>query len=76
MIPQFFSENGFVLIGFQTHCSFDYLSQDLYSRSFMIVILYKDLIINRKRVIYYYILLMMIYYKSILEHTLEVRRIF
>jgi r-opsin len=55
MIPQFFSANGFVLEGFQTHCSFDYLSQDLYSRSFMIIMILGGLLIPLFLIIFFYI---------------------
>lgn len=38
MIPEFFAPNGFVLEGFLTHCSFDYISRDRFTRLYMIII--------------------------------------
>jgi hypothetical protein len=55
MLPQFFSAKGFRLEGFQTHCSFDYLSQDLYSRSFMIFMITGGLLIPLFLIIFFYI---------------------
>ena len=55
MIPQFFSANGFVLEGFQTHCSFDYLNQDFYSRSLMIIMIMGGLLIPLFLIIFFYI---------------------
>ena len=37
MVPQFFSEHSFALEGFLTTCSFDYLTRDLYTRVYVIV---------------------------------------
>lgn len=39
MVPELFTPNGFVLEGFLTHCSFDYLSRDLFTRVYMILML-------------------------------------
>jgi len=37
MLPEFFSKNGFVLEGFLTHCSFDYISRDHFTRTYMMI---------------------------------------
>ena len=37
MLPEFFSNNGFVLEGFLTHCSFDYLSRDHFTRAYIMI---------------------------------------
>lgn len=38
MIPALYAPNGFVLEGFLTHCSFDYISRDIYTRTYMIIL--------------------------------------
>jgi r-opsin len=55
MIPQFFSANGFVLEGFLTACTIDYLSQDFYSRLFTIIMIIGGLLIPLFLIIFFYI---------------------
>ena len=55
MVPQFFSANGFVLEGFLTACTIDYLSQDFYSRLFMIIMIIGGLLIPLFLIIFFYI---------------------
>ena len=45
MIPQLFSPTSFVLEGFQTQCSFNYIDRDLYTRSFMTIMFFGGLIL-------------------------------
>jgi len=37
MVPEFFLKNGYVLEGFLTHCSFDYIGRDHFNRIYMMV---------------------------------------
>lgn len=75
MIPQFFSKNGFVLEGFQTHCSFDYFTRDLYSRSFMMIMFTGGLVLPLLLIIFLYsnIWFMLISNKMFMDHLVTDR---
>ncbi|CAF0761644.1 unnamed protein product [Brachionus calyciflorus] len=53
---QLFSHNGFVLEGMLTSCSFDYLSRDVYTRTYMLIMFIGGFIIPLKLILIFYIL--------------------
>jgi len=55
MIPQFFTASkGFVLEGFQTQCSFDYFSRDIYTRTFMMAMIFGGFLLPLFLIIFFY----------------------
>lgn len=54
MIPQLFSPTGFVLEGFQTQCSFNYIDRDIYTRSFMMIMMIGGLVLPLFVMIFFY----------------------
>lgn len=55
MVPQLFSPTSFVLEGFQTQCSFNYIDRDAYTRSFMIIMVFGGFIAPLFINIFFYI---------------------
>jgi hypothetical protein len=64
MIPQFFSPTSFVLEGFQTQCSFNYIDRDFYTRSFMILMFGFGLILPLCLIIIFYLRILYILKKN------------
>jgi hypothetical protein len=56
MALQFFSKHGFVLEGFLTSCTFDYLSRDVYSRFYMMIMISFGYVTPLLFIIIFYIL--------------------
>jgi len=54
MSGQLFSERGFIYEGFQTSCTFDYLSRDFYTRTFILVMVIGGFVIPLIVVIIFY----------------------
>ena len=55
MIPQLFSPTSFVLEGFQTQCSFNYIDRDLYTRLFIILMFAFGLLLPLSIIIIFYL---------------------
>ena len=51
---QMFSKNGFILEGFLTSCSFDYLSRDPYSRSYMLLMIFGGFLVPLILILVFY----------------------
>ena len=64
-MPGLFSPaGGFILEGFQTHCSFNYISRDAYTRNYMILLFIFGFILPLVLIIIFYFLIWKYYKKS------------
>ena len=57
MLSSLSTPNGFVLEGFLTHCSFDYISRDIYTRTYMLTLILIGFLLPLIVIISIYILL-------------------
>lgn len=57
MLSSLSTPNGFVLEGFLTHCSFDYISRDIYTRTYMLTLILIGFLLPLIVIITIYILL-------------------
>jgi len=65
MIPTLYSPvGGFILEGFQTHCSFNYISRDTYTRTYMIFLFNLGFILPLFLITSFYFLIWRYYKKS------------